>query len=130
MESPAANEIPSKPRSESPDLGGVFRLFCAALLFVMTIPPMVGQVQPQAKPVGAEPTPAPAITAILASFDNFEVVAMPEGHGMKDLDDFIFFLNPQSGVSEEGERHCSRVRQLAVPASLGPLYSRRGCIVP
>lgn len=92
MESPAANEIPSKPRSESPDLGGVFRLFCAALLFVMTIPPMVGQVQPQAKPVGAEPTPAPAITAILASFDNFEVVAMPEGHGMKDLDDFIFSL--------------------------------------
>jgi hypothetical protein len=29
---------------------------------------------------------------ILAAFDRYEVVAMPEGHGMKDIDDFILLL--------------------------------------
>src|SRR4029077_20703067 len=31
-------------------------------------------------------------SAILAAFDKYEVVAMPEDHGLKDLDDFIFAL--------------------------------------
>jgi hypothetical protein len=45
-----------------------------------------------AKPAGAEPKPEPAVSAILAAFDKYEVVGMPEAHGMKDLDDFILLL--------------------------------------
>src|ERR1700727_4006509 len=41
---------------------------------------------------GSEPTPDPAIPAILAAFNKYEVVAMPEDHGLKDLDDLIFAL--------------------------------------
>lgn len=36
--------------------------------------------------------PEPAIPAVLSAFDRFEVVAIPEGHGMKDIDDFILAL--------------------------------------
>lgn len=32
------------------------------------------------------------MTAILAAFDRYEVVGMPEAHGMKDIDDFILSL--------------------------------------
>ncbi len=41
--------------------------------------------------------PGPAIPAILSAFDNYEVVAMPAAHGLKDLDDLILALirNPQ-----------------------------------
>jgi hypothetical protein len=49
------------------------------------------QAQQQAK-LGAEPTPEPAVAAILAAFDKYEVVGMPEAHEMKDVDDFIFSL--------------------------------------
>jgi hypothetical protein len=37
------------------------------------------------------------VSAILSAFDKYEVVGMPEAHGMKDLDDFIFSLirNPE-----------------------------------
>ncbi len=48
------------------------------------------QVQTVAKP--ADPVPEPAISAILAAFDKYEVVAMPQGHGMQDLNDFILSL--------------------------------------
>jgi len=44
------------------------------------------------KPTGAEPKPEPAVSAIFAAFDKYEVVGMPEAHGMKDLDDFILSL--------------------------------------
>ena len=44
------------------------------------------------KPTASEPTPEPALPAILAAFDRYEVVAMPEAHGMKDIDDFILSL--------------------------------------
>jgi hypothetical protein len=46
----------------------------------------------QAKPPGAEPVPQPAIPAILAAFDKYEVVGMSEAHRMKDEDDFILML--------------------------------------
>src|SRR5689334_11692017 len=36
--------------------------------------------------------PEPAIPAVLSAFDSYEVVAIPEGHGMKDIDDFILAL--------------------------------------
>jgi hypothetical protein len=42
--------------------------------------------------VGAEPVPEPAVTAILAAFDRYQVVGMPEAHGMRDVDDFILSL--------------------------------------
>jgi hypothetical protein len=45
---------------------------------------------PSAK--GAEPTPEPAVPAILAAFDKYEVVGMQAAHGLKDLDDFILSL--------------------------------------
>ena len=44
------------------------------------------------KPTASEPTPEPAIRAILSAFDRYEVVAMPAAHGMKDVDDFILSL--------------------------------------
>jgi hypothetical protein len=60
------------------------------LVFVM---PFMAQGQNhQSKPTGAEPVPEPAIPAVLAAFDRYEVVAMPEAHGLKDLDDFILTL--------------------------------------
>lgn len=40
----------------------------------------------------SEPMPQPAIPAILSAFDKYEIVAMPEAHGMKDVDDFILSL--------------------------------------
>jgi hypothetical protein len=49
------------------------------------------QTQQQVKR-GAEAAPEPAVTAILAAFDRYEVVGMPEAHGMKDVDDFILSL--------------------------------------
>jgi hypothetical protein len=56
------------------------------------------QTQRQASgPVGTDLKPAAAIPAILGAFDQYEVVAMPEDHGLKDLDDLIFALvrNPE-----------------------------------
>jgi hypothetical protein len=46
----------------------------------------------QAKPKGAEPVPQPAIPAIVAAFDKYEVVGMSEAHRNKDEDDFILTL--------------------------------------
>ena len=39
-----------------------------------------------------DPTPEPAIPAILKAFETYEVVAMPAAHGEKDIDDFILSL--------------------------------------
>ena len=39
-----------------------------------------------------EPKPEDAITAILASFDRYEVVGIDVAHGRKDLDDLILHL--------------------------------------
>ena len=46
-------------------------------------------------------SPEPAIPAILKAFEAFEVVAMPAGHGEKDIDDFILSLirNPRFPTS-------------------------------
>lgn len=67
---------------------------CAVLLLLAAMIPAtsLAQRQQQPKPAGSEPTPEPAIPAILAAFEKYEVVAMPQGHGVKDLDDFIFSL--------------------------------------
>jgi hypothetical protein len=66
---------------------------CAVLLFLAAaMAASRAQTPQQAKPPGSEPTPEPAVPAILAAFDKYEIVAMPEAHGMKDVDDFIFSL--------------------------------------
>jgi hypothetical protein len=60
---------------------------------MVAIPATSGvQTRQVAKPVGAEPTPESAVAAILAAFDKYEVVGMPEAHGLKDIDDFILSL--------------------------------------
>ena len=41
------------------------------------------------------------MTAILAAFDKYQVVGMPEAHGMKDVDDFIFSLIRNPAFSEQ-----------------------------
>lgn len=61
------------------------------LLFLLAVLPAASQVT-LTKPTASEPTPDPAIPTILAAFDRYEVVAMPEAHGMKDLDDFVLSL--------------------------------------
>lgn len=45
-----------------------------------------------AKPTASGPIPEPAIPAVLAAFDRYEVVAINAGHGHKDLDDFLLAL--------------------------------------
>jgi len=42
--------------------------------------------------VTQDAVPEPAISAILNAFQTFEVVAIPAGHGEKDIDDFILSL--------------------------------------
>ena len=59
--------------------------------FLTAVLPAANQTQ-HTKPTASEPTPEAAIPAILAAFDRYEVVAMPEAHGMKDVDDFILSL--------------------------------------
>jgi hypothetical protein len=70
-------------------------LFCFAafLLLTLSVPSVArAQTQPSAKLIDAEPRPLPVLSAILAAFDKYEVVGMPEAHGLKDLDDFILLL--------------------------------------
>jgi hypothetical protein len=42
--------------------------------------------------IASHAVPQPAIPAVLSAFDRYEVVAMPVGHGRKDIDDFILAL--------------------------------------
>jgi hypothetical protein len=85
---------PSETPSVNSNRCGAIRLCCAVLMFLMALIPVISraQTQHQVKTTGAEPTPEPAERAILAAFDKYEVVGMPEAHGMKDLDDFILSL--------------------------------------
>jgi hypothetical protein len=64
----------------------------AVWLFLVISGISMAQTAPQVKPAGTEPTPEPAVPAILAAFDKYEVVGMPEGHGMEDEDHFILSL--------------------------------------
>ncbi len=103
MENPTIGKAPSGARSEGPDSCRVIHLFCAVLLFLMAGTPAISGVQTQhpAKPTGAEPTPELAVPAILAAFNKYEVVGMPEAHGMKDVDDFILSLVRNPAFSEK-----------------------------
>ena len=69
----------------------IVRFGWIVLLSLMAVLPAASQAQ-HTKLTATEPTPEPAIPAILTAFDRYEVVAMPEAHGMKDVDDFILAL--------------------------------------
>jgi hypothetical protein len=79
------------------------RLGCAVLLVLITTSPTVNwaQTPPQPGPAGSEPTPLAAVPAILAAFDKYEVVALPQGHGVQDLDNLIFNLIRTPEFSEK-----------------------------
>ncbi len=80
----------------------VIRFCFMLLLFLMAVIPAVSSAQmQQARPNGSEPIPEPAIPAILSAFDKYEVVALPQGHGMQDLNDFIFSLIRTPAFSEK-----------------------------
>jgi hypothetical protein len=65
----------------------------ASLLFVCLASPCSSQDQVTlAKLKGTEPVLQPAIPAVLAAFDRYEIVGMSEAHGLKDEDDFILSL--------------------------------------
>ena len=73
------------------------------LLFLVAVIPAViqAEIHPQTKPTGSEPTQEPAVPAILAAFDKYEVVGIPEGHGMKDMDDFILSVIRDPAFSQK-----------------------------
>lgn len=67
-----------------------FDAFLPALLVASLIS---GQyLSAQAMPPGEAPSPRPAISAVVAAFNEYEVVGMSEAHGIKDADDFILDL--------------------------------------
>jgi hypothetical protein len=73
------------------------------LLFLLAVIPAViqAEIKSQTKLTGSEPTQEPAVPAILAAFDKYEVVGIPEGHGMKDMDDFILSVIRDPAFSQE-----------------------------
>src|ERR1700688_2718151 len=93
MRIPLGGRIFSNSGIEDPNLWQVIRSRCVAMFLLSVLFAIIGQAQTQqAKPKGAEPVPEAAIPAILAAFDKYEVVALPQGHGIQDLDDLILTL--------------------------------------
>jgi hypothetical protein len=94
MQDLLAGKNPPRNRSKAFHLHRQTHICCAGLLFLVAALPALSraQMQQQVKPTGSEPTPEPAVAAILAIFDKYEVVAIPEAHGGKDVDDFILSL--------------------------------------
>ena len=68
------------------------KTFQLVLLLAVLAISSVTQTQDSIRPTAAEPAPEPAVAAILAAFDKYEVVGLPQGHGMEDLNDFILSL--------------------------------------
>ena len=95
--------IPSETPSVNSNRCRALRLCCGVLLLLMALISVISraQTQHQAKTPRAEPTPEPAVRAILAAFDKYEVVGMPEAHGMKDVDDFILSLIRNPAFAEK-----------------------------
>jgi len=95
-------KTPSEARSKNPYLRRVIHLCAVLLLLVAVIPATnLAQIKQQPKLTSSEPTPEPGISAILAAFEKYEIVAMPADHGVKDLDDFILSLIRTPAFSEK-----------------------------
>jgi hypothetical protein len=71
------------------------------LLLLFTVIPALSRAQSQTMATHADPIPEAAIPAILAAFDKYEIVGLPQGHGMQDLGDFIFSLIRNPAFSEK-----------------------------
>jgi hypothetical protein len=84
----------TSPQSHKRSLAARVRyLFLVVMLiWFWSIPIISAAAQSPLPAKPADPVPEPAISAILAAFERYEVVAMPQDHGMQDLDDFIFSL--------------------------------------
>lgn len=98
MNNPTFVRTHTEGRTRNLRLSSLLRVSCAMLLLMTALPVIsLAQTQRPRKAAGSEATPEPAIPAILAAFDKYEIVAMPEAHGMKDVDDFILSLirNPR-----------------------------------
>jgi hypothetical protein len=90
------------PRSHapSPSLDTCISYLC--WLVILTLLLLIAAICTAQTPTkSADPIPEPAISAILAAFDKYEVVAMPQDHGMQDLDDLIFSLIRNPAFSEK-----------------------------
>ena len=73
----------------APPLGKAYR---SVGLFMILTAAAISVAQGQHANPLRDLTPYPAQSAVLAAFDKYEVVGMPEAHGLKDLDDFILAL--------------------------------------
>lgn len=90
----------SAARSSVPWLVDRIRYLCWFLILAqLVLAATISAAQAPTKP--ADPVPEPAISAVLAAFDKYEVVAMPQDHGMQDLDDLIFSLIRNPAFSEK-----------------------------
>jgi len=101
MQDPGAGETPSQGQAESPDLCRLIHLCCVLLLFLVTPAISSARTEPQAKLLGSDPVPEPAVSAIIAAFDKYEVVGMPEAHGLKDVDDVVLSLIRNPAFAEK-----------------------------
>jgi hypothetical protein len=66
----------------------MMRLCCVGVIAIIAVP----SAHPQPGSDRREPVAEPAIPAILAAFDTYDLVGMPAAHGLKDLDDLILAL--------------------------------------
>jgi hypothetical protein len=103
MNTSRISETSSVAQTESPEVCRRIRLSWTTLLLLMTVLPAISraQTQQQVRPRGSDPVPEPAVSAVLAAFDKYEVVGMPEAHDLKDVDDFILSLIRNPAFAEK-----------------------------
>jgi hypothetical protein len=93
MQVPATNKSTLETSAETAVYGAIRACRDLCLLLLTLIPSLSWpQTQQSVRPKGSNLIPEPAVPAILAAFDKYEVVALPQDHGMQDLNDFIFSL--------------------------------------
>lgn len=93
MQIPATNKSTLETSAETAVYGAIRACRALCLLLLTLIPSLSWpQTQQSVRPKGSNLIPEPAVPAILAAFDKYEVVALPQDHGMQDLNDFIFSL--------------------------------------
>lgn len=88
-------------RAPAPVRAAGRRVLGAALLSVLVggCTPLASQPRPS-QVASSSPRPEPAIPAILAAFDRYDVVALPAGHGLRDVDEFILALVRDPGFPD------------------------------